>query len=264
MHYYKKNIGDYHTKAGRLTMLEHGAYTLLIDACYDRERFPTLDEALEWTWARNEAEIEAVKFVLGRFFELRDGTYVQKRIAEEISKYHENAATNTRIAIEREKKRREREENSAECDGVDTNRSRTLYEPPRKKHEMPPNQEPLTNNKKRKTNVFLRPTRDELVAEFAGRILDPEYESEKFFNHYESNGWHVGKSPMKSWPHAVTNWINRRSEDASHGKSHGNHYPTHGERLAAALDEAFGSDVGVGVVLEGNFQHAGESQTLAE
>ena len=73
MHYYKRNIGDYAKKAGRLSMLEHGAYTLLLDACYDRERFPTLDEAIEWTWARTDAEIEAVKFVLARFFTLEDG-----------------------------------------------------------------------------------------------------------------------------------------------------------------------------------------------
>ena len=28
----------------------------------------------------------------------------------------------------------------------------------------------------------------------------------KFFLHYESNGWHVGKSPMKSWKAAVQKW----------------------------------------------------------
>ena len=39
MHYFKFNIGDYHKKAGRLSMLQHGAYTLLIHACYDREKF---------------------------------------------------------------------------------------------------------------------------------------------------------------------------------------------------------------------------------
>jgi len=50
MHYYKRNLGDYAKKAGRLTMLQHGAYTLLIDSCYDREVFPTLEQALEWTW----------------------------------------------------------------------------------------------------------------------------------------------------------------------------------------------------------------------
>ena len=70
MHYYKRNLGDYAKKAGRLTMLQHGAYTLLIDSCYDREIFPTLEQALEWTWASTEAEVDAVKFVLSRFFEL--------------------------------------------------------------------------------------------------------------------------------------------------------------------------------------------------
>lgn len=36
----------------------------------------------------------------------------------------------------------------------------------------------------------------------------PEAECEKFFNYYESNGWKVGKNPMKSWPHALINWKN--------------------------------------------------------
>jgi uncharacterized protein YdaU (DUF1376 family) len=46
MHYYKRNLGDYAKKTGRLTMLQHGAYTLLIDSCYDREKFPTLEQAI--------------------------------------------------------------------------------------------------------------------------------------------------------------------------------------------------------------------------
>ena len=41
MHYYEKKIGDYHRKAGRLNILQHGVYNLLMDACYDREAFPT-------------------------------------------------------------------------------------------------------------------------------------------------------------------------------------------------------------------------------
>ena len=108
MHYYKRNLGDYAKKAGRLTMLQHGAYTLLIDSCYDREVFPTLEQALEWTWASTEAEVEAVKFVLSRFFVLdKDGCYVQDRILQELLHYHKNADTNKRIADEREAKRRE-------------------------------------------------------------------------------------------------------------------------------------------------------------
>ena len=130
MHYYKRNLGDYAKKTGRLTMLQHGAYTLLIDACYDRESFPTEEQALEWTWASSEAEIEAVKFVLSRFFSLdKEGQYVQHRILEELLHYHANADTNKRIAIEREAKRREKNTNRVPI--VD---------------EAPPNHKPLTIN----------------------------------------------------------------------------------------------------------------------
>lgn len=90
MHYYKKNIGDYHKKAGRLSMLQHGAYTLLIDSCYDREIFPTREEAIDWTWASSDEEILAVDFVLKKFFSLsEDGRYIQSRIEEEIAEYQE-------------------------------------------------------------------------------------------------------------------------------------------------------------------------------
>lgn len=131
MHYYKKNIGDYAKKAGRLSMLQHGAYMLLIDSCYDREAFPTKDQALEWTWASSREETEAVEFVLGRFFTLKDGIYVQNRIQEEIDLYHTKAATNKRIAIEREANRKKKSTTRAQC--VD---------------EATPNHKPRTKNHK--------------------------------------------------------------------------------------------------------------------
>lgn len=31
-------------------------------------------------------------------------------------------------------------------------------------------------------------------------------DANKFFNYYESNGWRVGKNPMKDWKAAVRNW----------------------------------------------------------
>ncbi len=161
MHYYKRNLGDYAKKAGRLSMLQHGAYTLLIDACYDREQFPTLDDAIDWTWASTEAEIEAVKFVLSKFFTLADGVYVQKRIQEEISEYHAIAETNQRIAREREEKKR--------------NRARTMHEPCtnhapnvegtcEKDHEAAPNHKPLTTNQEPLTNKKHKDTSPSAVA----------------------------------------------------------------------------------------------------
>ena len=143
MHYYKRNIGDYAKKAGRLSMLEHGAYTLLMDAIYDRETFPTLEEALDWAWARDEAEVAAVKFVLSKFFELReDGRYVQNRIQEELDSYKSKAETNARIAKEREEKRKYKHE-----------ASRTVHEACEEIHEPSPNHKPLTNNQEPVTNI---------------------------------------------------------------------------------------------------------------
>jgi uncharacterized protein YdaU (DUF1376 family) len=136
MHYYKRNIGDYAKKAGRLSMLQHGSYTLLIDSCYDRERFPTFDEAIEWTWASTNEEIEAVTFILRKFFTLENGLYIQNHIKEDLDDFHAKAATNQRIALDREAKRKKN----------NTNRVPVVNEPPPNHKPRTINQEPLTIN----------------------------------------------------------------------------------------------------------------------
>ncbi len=163
MHYYKRNLGDYAKKAGRLTMLQHGAYTLLIDSCYDREVFPTLEQALEWTWASTEAEVEAVKFVLSRFFVLdKDGCYVQDRILQELLHYHKNADTNKRIADEREAKRRENR----------TKREQMVDEAPPNHKPLTTNQEPLTNDSVAKATGAKAPlTPDEIIFGYGVPLL---------------------------------------------------------------------------------------------
>jgi uncharacterized protein YdaU (DUF1376 family) len=112
-------------------MLQHGSYTLLIDACYDREKFPTMDEAIEWAWASTPDEVHAVQFVLSKFFTLENGVYVQNRIRQELDEFHAKSAINTRIAIDRETKRAKIRTERAQVD-----------------HEPPPNQEPRTTNHK--------------------------------------------------------------------------------------------------------------------
>lgn len=164
MHYFKKNIGDYAKKAGRLSMLQHGSYTLLLDACYDREQFPTLDEAIEWTWASTTEEVEAVHFVLKKFFTLEDGRYVQARVREEIAEYHAKAETNKRIALERETNRKAK----------NTNRAPVVNEPP-------PNHKPITTNQEPKTNILSEQSPDAVVVpdrrKPAKRPPSPEDES---------------------------------------------------------------------------------------
>lgn len=135
MHYYKKDIGKYYKKAGRLTMLQHGAYTMLMDACYDREIFPTIEQAIDWCWASSDEEIEAVKFVLSKFFTEYDGVFKQQHITETLDKYHENSATNKAIAIKREADRR-------------TKREQSVHEPPPNKELLITNNQLITKDQK--------------------------------------------------------------------------------------------------------------------
>jgi hypothetical protein len=93
-----------------------------------------MDQAVEWTWASTTEEVEAVAFVLKKFFVLEDELYVQNRIREELETYHNNAQINKRIAIEREAKRKEKT----------TKRVQNVDEPP-------PNHKPITNNQEPKT-----------------------------------------------------------------------------------------------------------------
>lgn len=141
MHYYKRNIGDYAKKAGKLSMLQHGSYTLLIDACYDRERFPTMEEALDWCWATTPEEIAAVQFVLTKFFSLEDGRYTQARILDEIQEYHGKCKTNQGIALKREEEKRARKEHD-----TSTTRAHDVHESAPNQEPRTINQEPLTKN----------------------------------------------------------------------------------------------------------------------
>ena len=56
------------------------------------------------------------------------------------------------------------------------------------------------------TNTF-QPT-IEKIREFFLAQNSNEVEAQKFFNHYQSNGWKVGgKAPMKDWQAAAGNWL---------------------------------------------------------
>lgn len=58
---------------------------------------------------------------------------------------------------------------------------------------------------------FVKPTLEELQLAMAKAGL-PEAQAQIFLNHYESNGWRVGRNPMRSWQHAVGNWKARYDE----------------------------------------------------
>ena len=69
--------------------------------------------------------------------------------------------------------------------------------------------------KKEKRAQFSKPELNELQNYCLEKGLNPteaHQEADKFFNHYEANGWKVGKNPMKKWQAALSGWLTRRKQ----------------------------------------------------
>ena len=60
---------------------------------------------------------------------------------------------------------------------------------------------------------FIKPSPDDILSYFTdyaykkGITIDPVVESERFYNYYESNGWRVGRNPMRDYKAACRNWL---------------------------------------------------------
>lgn len=86
MNYYRRYVGDYLRDTSRLSVLEHGAYNLMLDYYYADERPLPLDKAELYTMVRamTPADRKAVDRVLERYFvEAGDG-YHNNRADHEI------------------------------------------------------------------------------------------------------------------------------------------------------------------------------------
>lgn len=88
MNYYERHLGDYARDAGHLSMLEHGAYTLLLDRYYVTEKGIPADQVYRIARANSKPERAAVDRVLNEFFKLEDGAWINGRTEEEIVSAH--------------------------------------------------------------------------------------------------------------------------------------------------------------------------------
>lgn len=91
MNYYRRYVGDYLRDTARLSMIEHGAYTLLMDYYYADERALSADkdEIYLMVRAMTPADRKAVDKVLALYFTLEDDGYHQARIDEELARAHD-------------------------------------------------------------------------------------------------------------------------------------------------------------------------------
>ncbi len=72
---------------------------------------------------------------------------------------------------------------------------------------------PKSKREQRSSSSVKMPPSLDAVILFFNEKNKTDLDAEKFFNHFESNGWLVGgKSKMKNWQAAARNWISRSEE----------------------------------------------------
>lgn len=93
MKYYRRNPGDYLSATGHLTLVEHGAYNVLMDTYYATENALPMDRKALYriAGAHDARERTAVDRVVKEFFHLDGDQLVQDRIEIEIANGREKA-----------------------------------------------------------------------------------------------------------------------------------------------------------------------------
>ena len=86
VNYYRRYSGDYLRDTSKLSVLEHGAYSLLLDYYYSEETPLPLDLEEVYTMVRamKPADRAAVDKVLARYFEAREDGYHNNRADQEL------------------------------------------------------------------------------------------------------------------------------------------------------------------------------------
>lgn len=114
MNYYEHHLGDYAKDTAHLTMLEHGAYRLLLDRYYGTEHGIPSDQVHRVARARSRDEKAAVDAVLEEFFILVDGVWKNNRAEEEIKKFSDKKPkADEKRENDKERQRRARERRKA-------------------------------------------------------------------------------------------------------------------------------------------------------
>ena len=120
MNYYEHHLGDYAKDTRHLTMLEHGAYRLLLDVYYSTEvPLPVELKAVQrLAGAKSSSEREAVKSVLTEFFELTDAGWTHSKCEKVISAYREKSEKASKSANARwDKSKRNANALRTQCEG---------------------------------------------------------------------------------------------------------------------------------------------------
>jgi uncharacterized protein YdaU (DUF1376 family) len=209
LNFYKRHLGDYAKDAGHLSMLEHGAYTLLLDRYYTVERhIETREDAYRFCRARSREEKAAVDAVLREFFVTDGESFLNRRAEEEIAKAEHQRTVNQEIG-----KRGGRPKKTEPITESVSNE-----EPNRNPSQTPDSRlhtEPIGSvERKRATRKCPQPfmVTAEMLAWAAENVpaVSVNGETAKFMDH-------TFKAAISDWPGAWRNWMRKAVEFGGRG-----------------------------------------------
>jgi uncharacterized protein YdaU (DUF1376 family) len=176
--------GDYVSGTMGMTFEEKGAYMDLLMLQFNRGHMNT----------------HMIQHTVGHLWEQVKCKFIQD---------NEGLWYNVRLDVEKEKRKTFTESRRNNMKPKD----KPSYEPPYETH-MQPHMDSHMENENENINKDINTNKSKCSFEqafeyMANKIsLDlAKIEAEKFVNYYTSNGWKVGKNPMKSWTHAANTWL---------------------------------------------------------
>jgi hypothetical protein len=179
---------DFLNGVADLTMEERGQFITLL--CLQHQKGTLTDKTIRLSLGSVSVD------VLSKFLKDKDGNFYNERLSEEIEK---------RIQFTESRR------NNGSKGGRPKNNTKPLG---LAKHNL---MEDVNENENEDININKsKCTFDQVYEYMAIRIgkENAKLEAEKFVNYYTSNGWKVGKNPMKSWGAAANNWITNSKQYA--------------------------------------------------
>jgi hypothetical protein len=179
---------DFLNGVADLTMEERGQFITLL--CLQHQKGTLTDKTIRLSLGSVSVD------VLSKFSKDKDGNFFNERLNEEIEK---------RIQFTESRR------NNGSKGGRPKNNTKPLG---LAKHNL---MEDVNENENEDIIINKSKCTFEEVYEYMAIRIGTEVakiEAEKFVNYYTSNGWKVGKNPMKSWGAAANNWITNTKQYA--------------------------------------------------
>ena len=199
--------GDYGSGTMGMTFEEKGAYMDLLMLQFNRGHMNT----------------HMIQHTIGHLWEQVKCKFIQD---------DEGLWYNVRLDIEKDKRKTFTESRRNNIKSKGKPKDTTSYETHMNVH-MKPHMENVNENINKDINNIKSRCNFEQAFEYISiriGVDKAKIEAEKFVNYYESNGWKVGKNPMKNWKAAANNWITNLNTYAK-GTSNNQRKLTKGEQF---------------------------------